>query len=446
MNPILQALRAGKSAEKILKFFSSGDANLASRINAAIAAGYSAEKILNYVMQGGKKLSNVLPEPNKNDVNLYKSMQSVSPEFKKAAGLAIGAASLGLGYAGLRGLGGIGSQAVMGELMPAEEQMLQIGQQQPRLQIEQQIQAGQPKPQQPPQPQPPSVLPSEEVQNLAKPDVQKVSIFDQLLKGVDITTLHPGRQRELGFYKTIAEKMQADGKTLQDPQFKALAKKIKNVVKKPKTLLETEIERFQEGYSTKPEETMQIAKGSQVITPTGDIAEVEEAPGKTVKINVDGKKSIVQKDDLIQIPENSEEIEDLYKKLIDKIPEGYKSRMADYIGYDEKNNALQVIFHDGNSYIYDDVPEEIVKEIVNSEFIAKTSFGNYIGKWYKGEPSIGAGLARLLADLQDSRGGKGKEYSGKFKELYSLHRYPKQKLKEKTEREKKEEKRRKKTT
>jgi 3-hydroxyacyl-CoA dehydrogenase len=121
--------------------------------------------------------------------------------------------------------------------------------------------------------------------------------------------------------------------------------------------------------------------------------------------------------------------------LIDKIPEGQKSRVYDAIGYDPNRNAIKYTYHDGKSYIIDDVPEEIVKEIVNSGFLAKTSGGNYMGFYYKGNPSIGAGMHVLISDLQRLRGGKGKEYSYKFEELYSQHRLPKNILKERHEKE-----------
>jgi hypothetical protein len=188
-----------------------------------------------------------------------------------------------------------------------------------------------------------------------------------------------------------------------------------------------------------PESTKTVEKpievGSEVITPSGDIAKIDLLPGKTAKVDVDGKKQVFETDDLVPIPENHQEIGDLYQQLIDKIPEGQKSRVYDAIGYDPNRNAIKYTYHDGKSYIIDDVPEEIVKEIVNSGFLAKTSGGNYMGFYYKGNPSIGAGMHVLISDLQRLRGGKGKEYSYKFEELYSQHRLPKNILKERHEKE-----------
>lgn len=176
-----------------------------------------------------------------------------------------------------------------------------------------------------------------------------------------------------------------------------------------------------------------LSKGSEVITPTGDIARIDDLPGKTAKVDVDGTKQVHATDDLIPIPDNSKEIGDLYQELIDTIPEGNKSRVYDAIGYDPQRNAIKYTYHDGKSYIIDDVPEEIAKEIANSGYLAKTSGGNYMGFYYKGNPSIGAGMSVLINDLQKLRGGKGKEYSYKFEELYSQHRLPKNILKERSE-------------
>ncbi len=267
----------------------------------------------------------------------------------------------------------------------------------------------------------------------AMPNAQPQPIFEQLLGGVDPNTLESEKQQQLKFLAMISDQLQTKGKTLNDPEFKNLAKKIKNVIGGKPDMITEENARFQAGQEAKQKP---MTKGAEVITPNGDFATVEDHPGKAAKVMVDGKPKVFDADELTPIPENHEEIGTLYQQLIDKIPEGQKSRVYDAIGYDPNRNAIKYTYHDGKSYIIDDVPEEIVKEITNSGYLAKTSGGNYMGFYYKGNPSIGAGMHVLISDLQRLRGGKGKEYSYKFEELYSQHRLPKNALKEKHEREK----------
>lgn len=182
---------------------------------------------------------------------------------------------------------------------------------------------------------------------------------------------------------------------------------------------------------------MPIERGSQVFNPkTGEMGTIEDVTAKNLKINSNGKKDIIPIDDAIPMPDDDEELGQIYKKLIDKIPESEKSSVADHIGYDPNTNSVLVVFHDGKAYTYQNIPEEIAREIANSDHFAKTTGGNYMGKWYKGKPSKGSGLAALFKDLQDLAGGKGKEYSGKFVPLYSMHALPKQQLKAIHEREK----------
>lgn len=210
-------------------------------------------------------------------------------------------------------------------------------------------------------------------------------------------------------------------------------------VEAPQKIAETLVPQQVEPEQTIEPEIKPMDVGSSVLTPSGEMGEIEKISGKTAQIKTESGKKGSKFDELLPVPENSDEIADIYQNLIDKIPEGYKSRMADYVGYSQDDNSLLITFHDGSSYDYQDVPEDIVKEIVNSDFMAKTTGGNYLGKWYKDAPSIGAGISLLISDLQKQRGGKGKEYDKKYKEMYSMHRLAKEKLKEKKENEKREE-------
>lgn len=182
---------------------------------------------------------------------------------------------------------------------------------------------------------------------------------------------------------------------------------------------------------------IKLAPGSRIITDDGDFGTIDNLPGKTAKIDVDGKKSIVQTDDLIPVPENEEEVLDIYEKLVNAIPKEYKSAMLNWVGYDSGKKLLQVKFHSGDSYTYEDIPEEFVKKLEDVLFIAKTTGGNFYGSWAQGEESRGAGVSAFIKDLQ-KQFGRGQEYTAKFKEVYSFFGLPEGQLRDKKKREREE--------
>lgn len=196
------------------------------------------------------------------------------------------------------------------------------------------------------------------------------------------------------------------------------------------------IEQLPEQTSKQKSEKPPLEKGSTVITPDGDFGKVEDLPGKTAKIDVDGKKRIIDTEDAIQIPENEDELLDLYERLIAKLPEEYKSGPLNWVGYDPERNLMSVKFHNGDQYTYEDIPPEFVERIRKADFLAKTTGNNYYGAWEQGKSSRGAGIYALIQDLQKHYGGKGKEYTAKFKQVYSYFEHPEKLLKEKQNRQK----------
>lgn len=183
---------------------------------------------------------------------------------------------------------------------------------------------------------------------------------------------------------------------------------------------------------------------NQVITPEGDIADVIDQPGKTSKVSIDGKEKVYGTDDLVPVPDNEDEILNLYERLIQAIPEGERSSVLNWVGFDPDRKKLSVRFHSGDAYNYEDIPDEFVKKLEEAGFLAKTTGGNYFGQWAEGEASRGAGLHKLIMELQKLYGGKGKEYSAKMKTVYSYLGPAETKLKEKLEREREEKRKRKK--
>ena len=464
------ALTAGYSLAELLGFLSSNYPNIGKKINEARKIGYDVNKIAEYFSsmtpQQVESVENSSILKGKNpwvDADKVQRESSAYNQAKKHAPKVIGALAPVGAFMAYRAL----KPAIVPLVQQGMDYLTGLGQEQPQ----EQQPASMPKGQQSQGPQPSPMQPlsagpdvgkqlsdqiTQPIENAMQPanpnmiaeaaqaqpqqpqqQVAPVPIFEQLLGGTDVSKLDPDKQKQLKFLGMISDQLQNQGKTLQDPEFQGLVKKIKQTLKgKPGIALE-ESARFENAYpqaAQEPEKPM--VKGAPVITPTGDLATVESHPGKAAKVMVDGKQQVFNADELTPVPDNHEEIGQLYQNLIDKIPEGQKSRVYDAIGYDPVRNAIKYTYHDGKSYIIDDVPEEIAKEIANSGFLAKTSGGNYMGFYYKGNPSIGAGMHVLINDLQKLRGGKGKEYSYKFEELYSQHRLPKNILKEKHEREK----------
>lgn len=91
MTSIMQALGAGHSAQRILRYLSQQNPRLAQQISTALNAGHSVDHVINFLSRSEKKLGNLFPEKRKDErsSNLYKTAQtSVHPALKGAATLA----------------------------------------------------------------------------------------------------------------------------------------------------------------------------------------------------------------------------------------------------------------------------------------------------------------------------------------------------------------------
>lgn len=453
---IASAVTKGFTAKSILNHLIRQFPQYSNQINNALAMGYTADMVLKHLTKG--RGSN--PENTDEFLTESEKTDKIDKDRKRKQAIALGttAAAAGLGLSAMGGLAQTGAGSVLSpdktpqssttspspgspinpppQVPQSPGQMAAPQTPTPGPMIGQQMQQGvqQPIDQAMQETSPQQIAGAAQAIQPQQPGQNLPSVFDELIKGVDVQSLSPDKVKQLQFLKTISDKLQQEGKPITDPGFKKLAEKVKNVVQgKPGTIIEETARIAGAGQQN------QMSKGSSVITPSGEIAQIEDLPGKTAKVSVDGKKQVFESDDLVPVPDNHEEIGNLYQQLIDKIPEGDKSRVYDAIGYDPERNAIKYTYHDGKTYIIDDVPEDIAREIANSGFMAKTSGGNYMGFYYKGNPSIGAGMSVLINDLQKQRGGKGKEYSYKFEELYSQHRLPKNILKERAEKEKQRE-------
>src|SRR5580692_1191011 len=188
------------------------------------------------------------------------------------------------------------------------------------------------------------------------------------------------------------------------------------------------------------EQANPIKKNSIIASPNG-MGEVKEMRNGQALIDIDGKLHKAKEEELIQSPLPEKDLAELYNDLIGGIEKesGQQvSRNVYWSGYDPKTNELAYVPHDGALYIYDDISPEDGKELTNLLSQRKSTGQNYIGAWTKGTQSpIGAAMYKLIQKLQSERGGKGKEYSGKFEKLYDALELAKHAAKKKHEEKRK---------
>ena len=150
-----------------------------------------------------------------------------------------------------------------------------------------------------------------------------------------------------------------------------------------------------------------LGKGSTVITKDGRLGTVEDIPGKTAKIVSDGKKSVVETDQLIESPLPEKDLADLWDDLIGGIEKktGEKiSRHVNLAGWDPNSNALLYKPWKGKTYIFKDIPNDLL-DILRSEMKRKTSGESLIGAWEEGtESPLGAAMQFVIQTLTKQRG------------------------------------------
>lgn len=175
------------------------------------------------------------------------------------------------------------------------------------------------------------------------------------------------------------------------------------------------------GLREKIAQMPKLSKDSTVISPIG-LGRIKELRNGKAMLDVDGKKHVVNEDELIASPLPEKDLAELYEDMVSGIQKktGQEmSRNVNWAGYDPKSNELAYRPHDGRLYVYDEISPEDAAELTSLLNTRKTTGENFIGAWQSGSQSpIGAAMSRLILKLQKERGGKGNEYSGKFETLY----------------------------
>lgn len=437
VSAITKAISKGFTAKTILQYLSSKFPQHANKIANATALGYTAETILKHLINSKDKNINndsYLTDSEKTDKN------DINMKRKAAIGLgatALGAAGLGSGL--LTTNAAIQASQVLPSLSDQSESLIKpspiptqdadiipqgVAPQTPGQQIGQGIQA----------PITEALQPSNPNQiaqaSQAIPSQPQTTIFDQLLGGVDLSTLDEQKQDQLRFLAMVSDKLQSKGKTINDPEFKNLANKIKNVISgKPGMILEEsarfssgqeakkanvnplDIEQTQETVSsfepakiTKPES---IKKGQSVVTEEGNIAEVKGTSGNNFLIEENGKVRQVSMDSLRAEPEVIKKAKIVFDPS--KIPESNRSAsLAISLPMPDKS-AIINMFHDGSFYIYrrkdgKPIEDSIIQRIIEGQDIPISTGETFMGAWNQdsGDSRGSASFKELTAMSQDA--------------------------------------------
>jgi hypothetical protein len=457
---IQQAVTMGYTAAQILKYIASKFKTAAPGISSAKQQGYSDEDILKFLGNAEKANQQLTAQEQYLKASGVKSKEERKETRDKflsgalgVAGTAVGAYNMYQNYGGMMnmlgqtfGQGGTAPQPGTPPQAPTAPQAPAMPQGQapaapqvspppgpvtpgPNMgqQIQQQAtqpvqnamqppnqgqlaQASQAIPQQPQQPQQPPI-----------------PIFEQLTSGVDLTQLEPEKQKQLQFLSMISDELQAKGKGINDPEFKNLAKRVKDTLKgKPGVLVEESARQMPMAQQapTNPlvpeqkasvsiteahpiEEAKSVSKGDTVITDSGDIAEVKGVSGNNFLIEENGKVRQVPMESLRSQPKAIKNAKIVFDPS--KVPEEDRSAaLAISIPMPDRS-AIVNMFHDGSFYVYkrkDGQPldESIIKRIIDGQDIPISTGETYMGAWNneKGDSRGSASFKELVSMAQDA--------------------------------------------
>jgi len=444
MNPIAQGLALGYSGQQLLSFITRIFPNIVPKITRAQKAGHSIDSILSFLQQSmDAETGNKGQTAQKNYAKNRERSDDISKTLAKTAIAGLG------GYAARNALSGL-----IGQGTPQQQQQpppIAPQPQNPTNQAPAPVIGGGGQPagnpiqtapgQAPLSPVPPSPNLANVVQLMgSSPIGQRIQsmlknnppqVVAQAIKGMNKKEIEeiekqasaPIEQVVEEFAKTLVQsnpQEQPQQEQLQQPiqqgqpQLPIEQQPIEPILNQQQPV-ENQLDLESMGLNA-PKEEVKIKKTA--ITPSGDFGEVESDNGKISKINVDGKTKTFNNDKLIESPISEKDAGDLYDEMMSKIPEEDRSSQIFWAGYDEKANKFSFIPHGGALYTYEKISPEWVEKLKHGMFEAKTTGEKTEGKWIAGGKSRGAGLFKLIQDLQKEYGGKGKEYAEKFETIF----------------------------
>lgn len=269
-------------------------------------------------------------------------------------------------------------------------QQIQAGVQQPINQGMQPVNVGMPTP-------PPSNVPQE-------------SFFSQMTKGVNVDALSEEDKRQIQFLNLIADKLQAEGKTFDDPAVKKIENKVKSVLKGKSGILMQEATR-----GVTPESNIEelTSPYENMVAVPGGIGELKGEKNGKASVKLGDKTIGIAAKDAIKPPKEAAiEALELIKSFT---PEQERSTHHMLNAYDDQTKQGFFVFHNGNAYVVDDITPDEYKELSEEIELAKTSGENIIGKWTQGEGSRGSAYNKIVKGVRDRK--VNKDLAKKYRKL-----------------------------
>lgn len=258
---------------------------------------------------------------------------------------------------------------------------------------------------------------------------------EQISAGVQLS-LTPGSNNYLqnkiktGEAKPLPEMIQDYITEQQGQQRVEAAQKIDQVTPEQKTAIS---EKLNAGEKAQPlekmiEQTERPQKGSIVSTPDGLVGEIKDIKKNEALVESGGKVHKV-KVDQIELP--NEELIKAVESLLN-LPEQEKSSIISSLIYRPRKKEMLVKFHNGESYVYEDVTEEDIAPISEAMGIPVTSGQNIYGKWEKGkQDSRGAaliqGIIRSPKYAKENENKTWEKLETKYDRYKKLYKQPKRK-------------------
>jgi hypothetical protein len=427
VNPILQAIDEGYSAEDVIKYIAKVMPTLVPKVQKAVSNGYSLKEIVGFLA----KSSSNQDISGLSTSQIHARNRQVDSKLAQKGLMAAGAlAASPIAASAVRSAfsRALPRQIVQGAIHQNGGVDIPVGlsqSQQPIFPQGQEIQSIN-QTQKPPlqsssASQPPVNAPNiQQQQQQIQPEVKTINVNELLSKSglkkhvdeLSKRTKDPKQIAALLYNRFPAEmkEFQAKaGKNMEDALQDYLGE---NPVSD--NLKATE-------EKTTTEQQPKIEKSSIVASPNG-IGQIRSIRNGEALIDIGGKLHKAKEEELIQSPLPEKDLADLYNDVISGIEKesGQQvSRNVYWAGYDPNTNELAYLPHDGGLYIYDDISPNDAKELTNLLSQRKSTGQNYIGAWTKGSSSpIGAQMYQLIQRLQKERGGKGSEYANKFMKVY----------------------------
>lgn len=160
------------------------------------------------------------------------------------------------------------------------------------------------------------------------------------------------------------------------------------------------------------EEAPKIEKNSVVSSPDG-LGTVKEIRNGKALVEIDGKLTKVNEEDLEPPLYSDDDIADAYDRLMAVIPEKERSGFISWAGYDENTNELGFIPRGGKYEVITDISPEEAKMIKEGTGTARTNGEVREGLWVAGGETRGGVISQIIWDRRKKKEAEEKK-QGKF--------------------------------